>query len=122
MRMLAPAAASHPNGFAHLLGAVERFVTSPAEIAIIGERDDPRTEALRREIATRLIPASVTLTGSPNDASPLLAGRAARDGVPTAYVCEHYTCKQPVTDPMALREQIDTVLAGRRTARQQAAR
>jgi len=106
MTMLAPSAAAHPNGFANLLGAIERFVTAPAEIAIVGADDDPRTRALRREVTTRLIPASVTLTGSAPDASavasdtsPLLAGRELRTGAPTAYVCEHYACRQPVTEP-----------------------
>jgi len=118
LRMIAPAAASHPNGFAHLLGAIERFVSSPLEIAIVGNPDDDRTNALRHEVAGRLLPAAVTLTGSSNDRSPLLAGREARDGVPTAYVCEHYACRQPVTEPRELHEQIDLALA----ARQQAAR
>jgi uncharacterized protein YyaL (SSP411 family) len=44
-----------------------------------------------------------------------------RDGRPTAYVCEHYTCKQPVTDADALREQLDAVMATPQP-RQQAAR
>jgi len=122
LRMLAHAGGSHPTGFAHLLAAIERFVTSPAEIAIIGDPTDERTRALRREVATRLIPASVTLTGSRHDPSPLLAGRDARDGIPTAYVCEHYACRQPVTEPSALREQLDAVLAARRPVGQQAAR
>ncbi len=114
LRMLAPSAAAHPNGFAHLLGAIERWLTSPAEIAIIGDPNDPRTRALRREVTARLIPASVTLTGSPDDDSPLLAGREARGGAPTAYVCEHYTCRQPVSDATELRAQLDAVLAARR--------
>jgi uncharacterized protein len=59
----------------------------------------------------------VTLCGSANDPSPLLAGREARDGIPTAYVCEHYACKQPVTEPAELREQLDAVLAARRLPR-----
>jgi uncharacterized protein YyaL (SSP411 family) len=122
LRMLAHAAGSHPNGFAHLLAAIERFVTSPAEIAIVGDPDDARTRALRREVASRLVPASVTLTGSADDPSPLLAGREARGGVPTAYVCEHYACRQPVTDPVDLREQLDAVLAARRAPGQEAAR
>jgi hypothetical protein len=120
--MLAPVSTSHPNGFAHLLAAVERCVTSAVEIAIVGDRDDDRTKALQREVATRLLPASVTLTGSADDPSPLLAGRSARDGVPTAYVCEHYTCRQPVTGAPELREQLDAVLAARRAPGQQAAR
>jgi hypothetical protein len=122
VRMLATVSTSHPNGFAHLLAAVERHVTSPVEIAIIGDRADERTRALRREVATRLLPASVTLTGSPDDPSPLLADRTERDGAPAAYVCEHYACKQPVTSPADLREQLDAVLAARRTPGQQAAR
>ncbi len=123
LRMLAPSAAAHPNGFAHLLGAIERFVTSPVEIAIVGDPADDRTRLLRRQVATRLVPASVTLTGAPDGPSPLLAGRESRDGMPTAYVCEHYACRQPVTDPGALRDQLDAVLTARRTAGgQQAAR
>ncbi len=118
MRMLAPSAAAHPNGFAYLLAAIERYVTSPAEIAIIGDPSDPRTRALRREVTSRLIPASVTLTGSTDDPSPLLDGREARGGLPTAYVCEHYACRQPVTEPNELRAQLDAVLE----SRQQAAR
>ncbi len=37
---------------------------------------------------------------------PLLRDRVARDGRATAYVCERFTCKLPVTDPAALREQL----------------
>ena len=119
LRLLAPSAAAHPTGFAHVLGAIERYVTTPVEIAVVGDPGDERTQALRREISTRLIPASVTISGGTDDRSPLLAGREARGGVPTAYVCEHYACRQPVTDPSALRAQIDDALASRR---QQAAR
>ena len=37
---------------------------------------------------------------------PLLENRTTIDGLPTAYVCENYTCKQPVTDVSALRDQL----------------
>jgi uncharacterized protein YyaL (SSP411 family) len=116
VRMLSPTAASHPNGFAHLLGAIERVVTSPIEIAIVGDPEDERTHALQREVRGRLLPASVTLTGATAEGSPLLAGREARGGAPTAYVCEHYACRQPVTDAEELRAQLDAVLAGRKQA------
>ena len=80
LRMLAPSAAAHPNGFANLLGAIERWVTSPAEIAIVGDPSDPRTQALRREVSRRLLPASVTLTGPASAVSPPRRPR----GAPTA--------------------------------------
>jgi uncharacterized protein YyaL (SSP411 family) len=40
------------------------------------------------------------------EAVPLLADRPQQDGHATAYVCEHYTCQQPVTTPEALRDQL----------------
>jgi uncharacterized protein YyaL (SSP411 family) len=103
--------ASHPTAFAHLLGAAERALTPPLEVAIVGTPDDARTRALVDEVATRLLPASVTLTGPASVVSPLLAGRAAAE--PTAYVCEHYACRQPVTNAAELRAQLDEVLAAR---------
>ena len=39
-------------------------------------------------------------------AVPLLQDRPQRDGSPTAYVCERFVCKLPVTEPAALVEQL----------------
>jgi uncharacterized protein YyaL (SSP411 family) len=113
LRMLARPMTSHPTHFAYALGALERHLTTPLEIAIVGDPDDRRTQALRREVTRRLLPAAVTLTGVPNVASPLLTGRELRDGAPTAYVCEHYACRQPVGTPAELDAQLDAVLAER---------
>jgi uncharacterized protein len=48
------------------------------------------------------------------DLTPLLADRSLVDGKPTAYVCEHFACRQPVTTPEELRAQLDDALAARR--------
>jgi uncharacterized protein YyaL (SSP411 family) len=113
LEMLAGPMTSHPTGFAYLLGALERHVRAPIEIAIVGEPDDPRTHALRTEVTSRLIPASVTVTaaGTHHDV-PVLADRPRR-AEPTAYVCEHYACRQPVTAPADLRSQLEAALAAR---------
>jgi uncharacterized protein YyaL (SSP411 family) len=111
LRALAPAMAEHPTAFAYLLGALERAVTAPLEVAIVGESPE-----LRREVFGRLLPAAVAVSApgeSGADLTPLLADRPLVDGHATAYVCERFACKQPVTDPAALRAQLDEALAAR---------
>jgi hypothetical protein len=112
--MLVGPMTSHPTGFAYLLGALERLVRAPLEIVIVGDRSDPRTRALRAQVVGRLLPAAVTVVASgAHDTIPLLTDRPARD-VPTAYVCEHYACREPVTTPDALRTELDAVFETRR--------
>jgi uncharacterized protein YyaL (SSP411 family) len=113
VQSLAPLMTAHPTAFAYLLGALERLVTPPLEVAIVGAADDPRTAELRKAATTRFLPASVMLSGLPTDASPLLEGRVLVGDEPTAYVCEHYACQLPTTSAAALRAQLDEVSARR---------
>jgi uncharacterized protein YyaL (SSP411 family) len=86
------------------------------EVAIVGSPEDPATAALRSEVDGRLLPGVVTLCAPPGvgaDLSPLLAGRTLVGGHPSAYVCEHYACRRPATDPEALRAELDAALAAR---------
>jgi hypothetical protein len=116
VRTLAPVLGEHPTAFAYLLEACERLVTPPLEVAIVGEPNDPTTAALRAEVGTRLLPASVRVIAAPgvgHDVTPLLADRSSADGRAVAYVCERFVCQLPVSDPAALRAQLDAVLAAR---------
>jgi uncharacterized protein len=45
-------------------------------------------------------------TDPSRSAIPLLEGRIAIDGRPTAYVCRQFACRLPVTDPAALAAQL----------------
>jgi uncharacterized protein YyaL (SSP411 family) len=113
---LAPVMTAHPTAFAHLLGALERIVTPPLEIALVGAPDDPDLHALRRVARSRLLPASVMLSGLPSDASPLLEGRVLVGDAATAYVCEHYACQQPATKPEMLDVQLSEIVRRYRAA------
>jgi hypothetical protein len=114
--------AEHPSAFGLLLVAYERAITPAIEVAIVG--DAAATGPLRHEVLGRFIPASVSVTAEPGSESPnsesaasltpLLASRTTATGRATAYLCEEYVCREPVTEPDALRAQIDAALEARR--------
>jgi hypothetical protein len=103
----------HPTAFAELLGALERAVRPPVEVAVIGDPADAATSALVAEVRRRFLPTAVAVTASPGagaDVTPLLADRPLVDGKPTAYVCQHFACQRPVIDPEALADQLNNAL------------
>jgi len=89
------------------LAAAEAIMAGPAEIAIIGPADDPRTAELHRTALRYSPPGAVLAIGDGTTADiPLLAGRTLVDGAPAAYVCQDFTCQVPVTTPEALQAQL----------------
>ena len=99
-----------PAGTAHWLGALDFYVSVPKEIAIIGPREDPATQCLLDTVFGRYLPNKVVV-GAPDAGMdgdlPLLAQREMVEGRPTAYVCQHYVCQLPVTDPEVMARQLD---------------
>jgi uncharacterized protein YyaL (SSP411 family) len=97
-------------GCAHWLSALDFYLSTPKEVAIVGPRDDVATEALLAVVHGRYLPNRVLVGYDPDNPTvqgiPLLEGRAMVDARPTAYVCEQYACQQPVTTPEALAEQL----------------
>ena len=99
-----------PSGFANWLAALDFYLATPKEIVVIGPREDAATQKLLRVAYGRYLPnRAIAGAETPPDRarSPLLEGREMIDGRPTAYVCEHYACQLPVTEPAALAEQLD---------------
>jgi uncharacterized protein YyaL (SSP411 family) len=110
LRLVRDAMGPAPTGFGHALSALDLYLGPGQEVAIVGDEDDERTRALAAEVGGTYRPNAVLAVGAPGgDGSatvPLLADRVMRGGVPTAYVCRRFTCKLPVTDVPALREQL----------------
>jgi uncharacterized protein YyaL (SSP411 family) len=81
------------------------------EVAIVGEQGSLDTRALLNEVvAARYLPNVVLAAADPEDGRldrvPLLRGRMLKGGEPTAFVCERFACKLPVTTPEALASQL----------------
>jgi uncharacterized protein YyaL (SSP411 family) len=87
------------------LAVAEAFLDGPREVAVVGPAlDDPATRNLHRTALLGTAPGAVVATGTPgSDELPLLVDRILVDDEPTAYVCRHFTCDAPTTDPERLR-------------------
>ena len=86
----------HPSGVGRALAAADFYVGPSKEIALVGKPD-----AFLARLRKRYLPRTVVAAGSGSRIA-LLRDRPMVDGKPTAYVCENFACKRPVTDPAAL--------------------
>jgi uncharacterized protein YyaL (SSP411 family) len=106
-----------PAGFGHLLSALDFALATPTEVAFVGDPAAEDTRALLRTVSRAYLPNAVIAFRAPDadDVAtliPLLEGRTAQGGRATAYVCERLACKQPVSDPAALAEQLGIGMQG----------
>ena len=112
LRLVQSVAARAPTGFGHALSAIDLAVSRVREVAIIGQPGGTDTRALVDRVWTRYQPDRVLALAAPGDQEAatevaLLADRPALGGQATAYVCEHFVCRQPVTDPEELAALLD---------------
>ena len=102
-RLLHQAAASHPQALAHLLTAMDFHFAPVKEVALVGAPSGDGLGELATVVRSGFRP-HVVLAGGPEgiERPELMRERTAVDGRPAAYVCEHFSCRQPVTEPAEL--------------------
>ncbi|MFE5970209.1 thioredoxin domain-containing protein [Streptomyces sp. NPDC056463] len=86
------------------LATAEALLDGPREIAVVGpDGDDALTRALHRTALLGSAPGAVVAVGAPDSEEfPLLKDRPLVVGGAAAYVCRHFTCDAPTTDPADL--------------------
>jgi uncharacterized protein YyaL (SSP411 family) len=95
-------------GSAAMLCALDFYLAKPKEIVLVGRKTDPVIQDLLRRIHGQYVPNKtlVVVDGTEGVATenvPAAArGKTAIDGKPTAYVCHHFACSQPVIEWEAL--------------------
>ena len=87
----------HPAAFGHLLQAIDFLVADVREVALVGDDRGPLEQVVREAFRPHVV-----LAGGAADGVPLLEGRDPVEGRPTAYVCEQFACRAPVTEPREL--------------------
>jgi hypothetical protein len=102
LRQVQPMLARHPLGFGQWLTALDYVLAGSREIAIVGNPEASDALALLEACTDGYRPHQVVAVGQ-GEAVPLLRGRDSVDAQATAYVCENFTCRNPVTKPAELR-------------------
>jgi uncharacterized protein YyaL (SSP411 family) len=94
-----------------MVAAQMMWMAPPRQIVLAGPREHPDMQAMLRIIHKKFLPDTMVFLldtdqnreSLQNHASSLLSMHPI-DGKPSAYVCEHFACQLPVTDPMKLEE------------------
>jgi uncharacterized protein YyaL (SSP411 family) len=100
-----------PTGFGYALGAVDFALSRVREVAVVGDPRAADTGALLARVWRTYQPNRVLAMAAPGDREaaaevPLLAERPTLGDRATAYVCEHFVCQRPVTEPEELAAQL----------------
>ncbi len=95
-----------PSGSGQLLCELAFLLSTPKEIAIVGKKGDPKTEAMLAALHGIYQPNKIVASSESADGEtlPLLAGKTQVDNTATAYICENYACQAPTTDVEAFLE------------------
>ena len=100
----------YPTAFAQWLSGADFAIHNVKQVAIVGDLGRDETQALLAEIHSSYRPNLVVAQSPypiPENAPALLYSRTLKNDLPTAYVCEGFTCKLPVNSVEELREQLD---------------
>ena len=108
LRTLQLVLGKHPTAFGQWLVALTFALGEPKEVAIAGDPAASDTQAMLAVVRRAYRPFQVLAVGHAGSAVPLLAQRQQRDGKATAYVCFHFACRRPVTEPAELERMLGT--------------
>ncbi|MGH2448749.1 MAG: thioredoxin domain-containing protein [Chloroflexota bacterium] len=103
LRAASPLFQRAPLGFTHMLSALDFELGPQRQIALVAGSG---LEAMRAAVFARYLPNTVVSVGE-TGSSPLLVDRQALNGRATAYVCEHFNCQRPVTEPGELAAELE---------------
>ena len=95
-----------------MMCALSQWHAGTGQVVIVGEPRADRTRALRSTVARTYLPFTIHVPVAPGDLQhalsdrlPFIAGMTAGSGA-AAYVCRDFTCRQPVSEPDALAEEL----------------
>ena len=110
LEVVAEQAVRYPTGFARWLSAMDFAMANVKQVAIIGGPAPEDTQSMLEIPRKGYFPNWVVAASSlplPEKAPGLLMDRPLIGGKTTAYVCESFVCRQPVTEVKPLLDQLN---------------
>jgi len=109
-REVADSIRKYPSGFGYALSGLDFILSTPKEVAI-NAAEQPSLKTFVRAAWDKYLPNKVVASALSGDSAAigsvvLLQNRNLVQGKTAAYVCQNYTCKEPVTEIAAFAEQL----------------
>ncbi len=110
LRLVVGMATRYPTAFGRWLSAADMALGNTKQVAVVYEAGGQvDAEKLIRVVQSQFRPNVIIAASAyppADDAPALLRDRPLKDGKATAYVCEGFVCKNPVTSPEDLKDLI----------------
>ncbi len=94
----------YPVGYTQLLQSASWLLQPTREVAIVGTRGDPATEAMLSVVRKLKLAQTVVLFKAVKDSATVVSMAPFLKHMPlvneraTAYVCQNFSCREPLTD------------------------
>ena len=90
------------SAHAYFMTALLYSIVPGKDIIIVGEKQSNDTKAMIKEINSNYLPFATVVINTGDDKlnaiNPELIAHKSLEGKSTAYICENFTCKEPVND------------------------
>jgi hypothetical protein len=109
LQTIGEAAIRYPTAFARWLSAADFALGDVKQVAVLGDAQEINDEALIQVLRSEYRPnvvVAASIYPPAEDAPPLLSDRPLVNNSASAYVCEGFVCKQPVTNDKDLISQL----------------
>jgi len=117
LKMFGPRIGQVARAVPMMMAALSTYHAKVAQVVVVGSRNDPGTQALMKELASKYDPFAVIVPVEPGQRQAELARMLSfigamdqRDGRATAYVCHDFTCTDPATDAAGLAERLSRTI------------
>ncbi len=91
----------HPQAYSEMLIGLDYVLNPSRQIVIAGKRGDAMVQEMNKLLQTKFLPRTVVVLNDETAATqrllPMVEGKTSLRGATQAYLCENFTCKQPVS-------------------------